>query len=257
MKLAKFIYKTSDGEKISWGILGDENIELINGTPFGDWEHTGHIIKDYEVRYLTPCEPTKIVCVGLNYKDHAEELNLEIPEEPVIFLKPSTSVLGPGGFIVKPKACNQLDFEAELAVVIKKQAKNISIDDAKKFILGYTCFNDVTARDLQKKDKQWTRAKSFDTFAPVGPIITSNIDPNKLKIELFLNEEVKQTSNTSHMIFRIDEIVSFVSKVMTLNPGDVIATGTPPGVGSMEVGDVVEVVIEGIGSLRNYVSNEE
>jgi 2-keto-4-pentenoate hydratase/2-oxohepta-3-ene-1,7-dioic acid hydratase in catechol pathway len=257
MKFTRFKYKTEEHvEKIGWGIWTGDNIEVIDTTPFEKWERTGEVKKDFDVRFLAPCEPSKIICVGLNYSDHAEELKLPVPEEPIIFIKPSSSVLDPEGFIVKPNRCRQMDYEAELAVIIKKEAKNIEIEDVYDYILGYTCFNDITARDIQRKDGQWTRAKSFDTFAPIGPVVRTGMDPNNVKIELILNDKVVQSSNTSKMIFSMEKIVSFVSSVMTLYPGDLISCGTPPRVGSLGAGDVVEVVIEQIGSLRNYVTNE-
>ncbi len=198
-------------------------------------------------------QPTKVVLVGLNYKDHAKELQMPLPDEPILFLKPPTSVIGPEEYIVYPSQSVRVDYEAELAVVIKDTCKNIEPDAVMEFVEGFTCLNDVTARDLQKKDVQWTRAKSFDTFCPVGPRIVSDIDPNNVKIQSFLNGELKQDSNTSNFIFTTEELVSFTSKVMTLLPGDIIATGTPSGIGAMQRGDTVEIKIEGIGTLRNYV----
>jgi len=195
--------------------------------------------------------PTKIIAVGLNYKDHAEELGMDLPDEPILFLKPPTSVISNGENIILPAMSAQVDYEAELAVVIGKRAKNIGIEQAADYITGYTCANDVTARDLQTKDGQWSRAKSFDTFCPLGPEIIKGIDPTNLNIKLILNGEVKQNSNTAQMVFNVFELVSFISKVMTLLPGDVILTGTPPGVGPMKAGDKVEVQIDKIGTLAN------
>ena len=199
-------------------------------------------------------KPTKIIAIGLNYLDHAKELKMEIPDHPLIFLKPSTAVIGSGDAIILPPQTKELNYEGELAVVIKEKAKNISKDEAHRFIAGYTCANDVTARDLQRIDGQWTRAKSFDTFCPLGPRIVSDIDPKNLSIITRVNGTVKQNSNTKNMIFDVFELVSFVSEIMTLLPGDVIITGTPPGVGAIEAGDVVEVEIEGIGVLKNIVT---
>ncbi|HMK54253.1 MAG TPA: fumarylacetoacetate hydrolase family protein [Methanobacteriaceae archaeon] len=207
-----------------------------------------------EVEILTPVEPTKVVCVGLNYRDHAEELNMEIPDEPVLFLKPPTTIIGQGDSIIYPSQSHQVDYEAELAVVIGKNAHKVSLEDAFEFITGYTILNDISARDLQKKDGQWTRAKSFDTFCPIGPWIETELDPGNQNISLQLNGELKQNSNTQNMIFSVEELVSFISNIMTLKPGDVIATGTPPGVGPMQVGDIVEVEVEGIGVLKNYLN---
>ncbi|MBN1636857.1 MAG: fumarylacetoacetate hydrolase family protein [Deltaproteobacteria bacterium] len=204
---------------------------------------------------LAPVQPTKIVAVGLNYRDHARELGLEVPLEPILFLKPSSSVIGPGDEICYPSQSTRLDYEAELAVVISRRCRNIKQEHAKDYILGYTCFNDVTARDLQIKDGQWTRAKSFDTFSPIGPwIVTDLEDPHNLAVSARLNSEVKQSSNTSNLIFNVYELISFISMIMTLEMGDVIATGTPSGIGPMEPGDSIQVEIEGIGVLQNKVS---
>lgn len=199
-------------------------------------------------------KPSKIICVGLNYRDHAKELNMEIPEFPMIFLKPPTSVIGDGEEIIYPSwQTKEVDYEAELAIIIKKEAYRISEKDAPSHILGYTCANDVTARDLQRLDSQWTRAKSFNTFCPLGPRVVSDLDPDHLDIKLHLNRDIKQMSNTSQMIFKPVRLVSFISEIMTLLPGDVILTGTPPGVGPMRKWDKVVVEIEGIGRLTNYV----
>jgi 2-keto-4-pentenoate hydratase/2-oxohepta-3-ene-1,7-dioic acid hydratase in catechol pathway len=198
-------------------------------------------------------KPSKIIAVGLNYRDHAEELKMSIPKTPIIFLKPPTSVIGDGENIIYPPQVGELHYEGELAVVIGKKGKNIKVEDAGKYIKGFTCANDVTARDQQRADGQWTRAKSYDTFCPLGPTLVKKIDPNRLSIKLYLNGEVKQSSNTSNMIFKVEELVSFISGIMTLFPGDIIITGTPPGVGEMKRGDMVEVEIEGIGRLKNRV----
>ena len=199
-------------------------------------------------------KPAKIICVGLNYRDHAKELKMAIPQYPIIFLKPPTALIFNNDPIVYPAQTKELHYEAELAIVIKDRIKNISEKEARKHILGFTCGNDVTARDLQRLDGQWTRAKSFDTFCPVGPKIVKDIDPDNLDIKLYLNGEVKQSSNTANMIFKVDCLVSFISQIMTLEPEDVILTGTPPGVGPMKVGDVVEVEVKGIGRLVNKVT---
>lgn len=212
----------------------------------------GDIIPLEEVDLLVPCQPTKIICVGLNYVEHARELDMELPEEPVIFLKPPTAALSPGGEIVHPSSSQQVDYEGELAVVIGKRGRDIPADEAEGYILGYTCFNDVTARDLQRRDTQWTRAKSFDTFAPFGPWIAS-IDPASAAIQTRVNGRRVQQSNTSDLIFSVPRLIEFISGIMTLMPGDVIATGTPPGVGQLNKGDRVEVEIEGIGVLENSV----
>jgi 2-keto-4-pentenoate hydratase/2-oxohepta-3-ene-1,7-dioic acid hydratase in catechol pathway len=197
--------------------------------------------------------PTKIIAIGLNYYDHAQELNMKIPGYPLPFLKPPTAVIGNGETIIYPPQTQELHYEGELGVVIGKKAKNISVNDAKHYVAGYTCANDVTARDLQRLDGQWTRSKSFDTFCPLGPRIVKDIDTANLVISSRVNGVIKQNSNTNQMIFNAFELVSFVSFIMTLLPGDVIITGTPPGVGELRVGDVVEIEIEGIGILRNQV----
>jgi 2-keto-4-pentenoate hydratase/2-oxohepta-3-ene-1,7-dioic acid hydratase in catechol pathway len=197
--------------------------------------------------------PTKVVLVGLNYRDHARELNMPLPEEPILFLKPPTAVIGPEEPIIYPEQSTRVDYEAELAVVIKDKCKAIEPDEVMDFVEGFTCLNDVTARDLQRQDVQWTRAKSFDTFCPVGPRIVKDIEPNNVKIQSYLNGQLRQDSNTSNFIFTTEKLVSFASNVMTLKPGDIIATGTPSGIGAMEKGDTVEIKIEGIGTLRNYV----
>jgi 2-keto-4-pentenoate hydratase/2-oxohepta-3-ene-1,7-dioic acid hydratase in catechol pathway len=197
--------------------------------------------------------PTKIIAVGLNYRDHAKELQMDIPNHPLIFMKPSTSVIGDGDAIILPPQTKELHYEGELAVIIKEKVNNVAKHEASRFIAGYTCANDVTARDLQRIDGQWTRAKSFDTFCPLGPRIISDIDPKNLRIETRVNGVTKQSSNTKNMVFDVFELVSFISEIMTLLPGDIIITGTPPGVGEIGVGDTVEVEIEGIGILTNTV----
>lgn len=198
--------------------------------------------------------PTKIVCVGLNYKDHAAELKMPLPAEPVLFLKPPSALIFSGEAVVYPPQTRELHYEAELAIVIRDRCKNVSVEEAANHILGFTCGNDITARDLQRQDGQWTRAKSFDTFCALGPRIVKEVDPDNLRIKLLLNGRVKQDSSTANMIFSVDQLVSFVSQVMTLEPEDVILTGTPPGVGPMERGDTVAVEIAGIGRLENNVT---
>jgi len=198
-------------------------------------------------------KPTKIICVGLNYHCHAKELGMNTPHHPIIFLKPLTSLIGPGDKIKYPSISKRVDYEGELGIVVGKRCKGVSSRNALSYISGFICVNDVTARDIQKLDGQWTRAKSFDTFCCVGPKVVKLKNPNNVKIQTLLNGKVKQDSNTSEFIFTVEEIVSFVSKVMTLLPGDIISTGTPKGIGPMHKGDEVEVRIEGIGSLRNCV----
>ena len=200
--------------------------------------------------------PSKIVCVGLNYVDHAKELKMEITKEPILFLKPPSAIIGHEDIVRYPKMAKRVDYEAELAIVIDKKCKDVSREYAFDVIKGYTCFNDVTARDIQERDGQWTRAKSFDTFAPVGPhIVTKDeIDPSDLNIKMLVNGEIRQDSNTRNLIFDVPSLIEFISEIMTLNPDDIIATGTPPGVGPVKQGDKMEVKIEGIGTLVNNVS---
>jgi 2-keto-4-pentenoate hydratase/2-oxohepta-3-ene-1,7-dioic acid hydratase in catechol pathway len=207
-----------------------------------------------EVRLLAPVTPSKIVAIGLNYADHAAEGKRELPREPMLFIKPSTAVIGPGDDIVYPPQTANLHHEGELAVVIGKTARNVPQAQAQHYVLGYTCANDVTARDLQRRDVQFTRGKGFDTFAPLGPWIVTDINPADLALEVRVNGEIRQQSRTSQLIFNCDFLVSFISQVMTLLPGDVISTGTPAGVSPMKVGDVVEVEIERIGCLKNEIA---
>jgi len=249
MKLVRFLYQ----KKIFWGLLKDKDLFVIKDNPFKKIKPTNQKISLKQVRVLPPASPSKIILVGLNYKDHAKELNMKLPSEPIIFLKPPTSLIGHRDSIIYPKGIKRLDYEAELALVIKKKIKNICAKEAKKAILGFGCLNDVTARDLQEKDGQWTRAKSFDTFCAFGPWIETNLDTKNLPIKLFLNGKLKQKSSTKHFIFTPEYLVSFISKIMTLLPGDIISTGTPSGIGIMKESDKVEVFIEGIGMLQNRV----
>ena len=254
MKYIRFL----KDEKIKYGLLEKDNIvrEII-GDIFNNYKTTEKVYSLSEISFLPPCIPSKIIAVGLNYFDHANELQMKIPDEPLIFMKPPSALIAHNDNIIYPKMSNQLDYEAELAVIIKNRIKDIEPEDVLVNILGYTCFNDVTARDLQKKDEQWTRAKSFDTFAPVGPFISTELNPDNLEIRLYKNGQLMQDSSTSNMIFKVDKIVSYISKIMTLFPGDIIATGTPPGVGQLKAGDIVEVEIEGIGVLKNKVILEK
>ena len=201
-------------------------------------------------------KPSKIIAVGLNYHDHAKEMKMAIPDHPILFMKPPTTVINNGDAVIYPTQSKNIHYEGELAIVIKDRIRNISKENARKHIKGYTCANDVTARDLQNIDGQWTRAKSFDTFCPLGPRIVTDLDPTKLNIQTRVNGKVTQNSNTKNMIFNVYELVSFISSVMTLLPGDIIITGTPTGVGPMKAGDTVEVEIEGIGILKNTVTLE-
>ncbi len=241
-----------EGE-ISYGLVENHAVQAISPDPFDSFELEGDPHPFTEVKFLAPACPTKIVNVGLNYRQHVLEMKHDLPSEPVLFFKPPSSILSPGEEIVVPKMSERVDYEGELGVVIKKRAKDVNADQAPDFILGFTCVNDVTARDLQKKDGQWGRAKGFDTFTPVGPWIVTDLDPRSAHIETYLNGERKQSGDTSQMIFPVYELVSFISQVMTLEPGDIISTGTPPGIGPMQPGDLVDVSIQGIGFLRNSV----
>jgi 2-keto-4-pentenoate hydratase/2-oxohepta-3-ene-1,7-dioic acid hydratase in catechol pathway len=252
VRLVRFLVR---GQAAYGTLEGDAVVELQGGG-MDSLIPTGVNYRSSEVRLVAPCAPTKIVAVGLNYRDHARELDMPVPEEPIIFLKPPTTLVGPDEAIRYPAMSNQVDYEAELGVVIGKTARGISPGQAREHILGYTCANDVTARDLQKKDGQWTRAKSFDTFCPVGPWIETDLDPADLLVESYLNGERRQSSRTSQFLFDIPRLVGFISRVMTLYPGDLIITGTPAGIGPMRPGDEIEVRIEGIGSLINTVSAE-
>ena len=211
-----------------------------------------------EAKLLAPVHPSKIVCVGRNYREHAAELGNEVPSEPLLFFKPPSSLLAPGGEIRRPKLSQRVDYEGELGVVIGKTCYKLTADaDVRAYILGYTCLNDVTARDLQSKDGQWTRAKGFDTFCPVGPLVTDEIDPwAGVGVETRVNGAVRQSGNTRDFIFSLDIVIRYISQAMTLNAGDLIATGTPSGVGPVVGGDVVEVSAEGVGTLRNPVVDE-
>jgi 2-keto-4-pentenoate hydratase/2-oxohepta-3-ene-1,7-dioic acid hydratase in catechol pathway len=207
---------------------------------------------------LPPVRPSKIVCVGRNYREHAAELGNEVPKEPLLFLKATSALLPPGAAIRRPKLSQQVDFEGELGVVIGKTCYQPPADaDIRQYILGYTCVNDVTARDLQKKDQQWSRAKGFDTFCPVGPLVTDEIDPwAGIGVDTRLNGEVKQRGNTRDLIFTLDVVIRYIAQAMTLYPGDLIPSGTPSGVGPLAAGDLVEVMVEGIGILQNTVADE-
>ena len=251
MKIARYEF---DGQ-VRYGLVDPESgkIREIAGEPFERVEATGIVRRLDEVRLLSPVVPGKIVAVGLNYKDHAREMGKKIPEEPLLFLKASSAVNDPGGEIVYTPQSQRVDYEAELAVVIGRKAKNVTSKDAASHILGYTCINDVTARDLQVKDVQYTRAKGFDTFAPLGPWIATDFDPSAASVRCLVNGEVRQDGNTREMGASVGRLVEFISSVMTLFPGDVIATGTPPGVGPLRVGDVVTVEVGGIGALTNRV----
>jgi 2-keto-4-pentenoate hydratase/2-oxohepta-3-ene-1,7-dioic acid hydratase in catechol pathway len=240
-------------DKIRYGVLEGSQIVEYAGTPYGTFKKAR---KKFPLRHavlLAPVVPSKIVAVGLNYRERAGEINLPVPAEPIIFLKALSSLCGPDDPIVCPPQAGSVEYEGELALVIRKRCHHVSPERAREHVLGYTCLNDVTARHLVGPQGPWARAKGFDSFCPVGPCIATDIDPHGVEIETYVNGEKKQASNTKDLIFPVEDVVARISAVMTLLPGDVIATGTPGGVGPMGPGDHVEVRIDGIGSLRNPV----
>lgn len=254
MKIVRLVYQG----QVHYGILDGEVVQILAGPPYEGLNKTGQAVPLTEGRLLAPCEPSKIIALGLNYRDHAQEMRMTLPQEPLIFMKPSTSVIGPEEAIIYPPQSRRVDYEAEMAVVIGRRAEKVSEAQAGEYILGYTCCNDVTARDLQKKDGQFTRSKSFNTFAPLGPWVETELaDPGDVSVEADVNGQRRQHSHTSNLVFGVATLVSFISHIMTLLPGDVIATGTPSGVGPLQPGDVVEIRLGGIGSLRNPVIKYE
>ena len=249
------IYRIRNGADGRYAVERDGTMYWLDGDVFGDYR-PGAPVTEQPLRFLAPVRPSKIVAIGLNYKDHAGEMNKPLPEEPLMFLKPATAVIGPEDPIRMPPGVGRVDYESELAVVIRRRAYRVAAREARDFVLGLTCMNDVTARDLQAKDVQYTRAKGFDTFAPLGPCIAVGLDGSALGVEGWVNNDQKQASNTRQLIFSIDTLVEFVSFVMTLEPGDIISTGTPSGVGPVKAGDRVRVTVEGIGTLSNPVISD-
>lgn len=251
MKIARFSHQ--DG--IRYGIVDDGELVVLDGDPmFVGFETTGERIPLAEVAMLAPVIPrSKVVCVGRNYHDHAAEFGNVAPEEPLLFLKPNTAVIGTGDAIVRPRISERTEFEGELVAVIGRVAKNVRAEDALDHVFGYTVGNDVTARDLQRKDGQWTRGKGFDTFCPLGPVIETEFDAAAARIETRVNGEVRQQAPLTDMIHSVADIIAYASAVFTLLPGDVIMTGTPAGVSEIVAGDTVEVEVSGIGTLRNIV----
>ena len=247
------IARVRAGDAIGFGVIEGEELALLSGPPVGEITVTDQRIRIDECTVLAPVLPSKIVAVGKNYAEHAAEFNSEVPTEPLLFLKPSTAVIGPGDPIMKPAGVERLDHEAELAVVVKGLVRNADEATAAESILGYTCGNDVSARDYQASDGQWTRAKGFDSFCPLGPWIETELDPSGLRVQARVNGETRQDASTKELTFGPAFLVSYISKIMTLLPGDVIMTGTPAGVGPVEPGDTVEIEIEGIGVLSNPV----
>ena len=239
----------SDTGEIGEGTL----VALLDGHPFGVLAPEGRIMKASDVRFIAPVLPSKIIAVGRNYVAHAKEMGNEVPVSPMIFLKPSTSIIGPGEPILLPWQSEQVEHEAELAVVVGRLCSDVPVDRVPEVVLGYTCANDVTARDLQKSDGQWGRAKGFDSFCPLGPWIVTDLETDAASISCHVNSEVRQRGSTGDMVFDVAELVSWISSVMTLLPGDVILTGTPAGVGPIRAGDEVSVTIAGVGTLTNPV----
>lgn len=254
MKIIRFFYQG----QTDYGILAGDDVQILAAPPYAGLQKTDQSLPLAEVKLLAPCEPSKIIALGLNYRDHAQEMRMALPEEPLIFMKPSTCVIGPGEAIVYPPQSRRVDYEAELAVVMGRRAYKVPEAEANNYILGYTCCNDVTARDLQKQDGQFTRAKSFDTFGPLGPWVETQLDdPGNVTVEAFVNGQRRQHSHTGNLVFGVAFLVSFISHIMTLLPGDVISTGTPSGVGPLQPGDVVEIRLGSIGPLRNPVIKHE
>ena len=259
MRIARF----SVADQIAFGVVEDVDddegagtttyVTAIDGHPFGPFELTSARFPLAGVRLLAPVVPSKVVAVGKNYAEHAREMGGEAPADPVVFLKPSTAVIGPDDPVRLPALSAEVHHEAELAVVVGRLVREVPIERATEAVLGYTCANDVTARDLQRADGQWTRAKGFDTFCPLGPWVVTDLDPGDLLVTCTVDGDVRQEARTSSMLHSVAELVSYVSAVMTLLPGDVLLTGTPAGVGPIVAGDVVEVSVEGVGTLRNPV----
>jgi 2-keto-4-pentenoate hydratase/2-oxohepta-3-ene-1,7-dioic acid hydratase in catechol pathway len=241
-------------EQACYAVSEGDHLTIVDGNLFGKWQRTQLHLDLEKAKFLPPCLPTKIVAIGRNYQDHAAELGNEVPKEPLIFLKPPSALIGHKDDIVYPLQSQRVDYEGELGVVMGRRASKLKTrEEARSAVFGYTIINDVTARDLQKADIQFTRAKSFDTFCPVGPFIETELDPTQVTVETYLNHELRQRASTSTLAFDVDTLIQYISNIMTLEPGDLISTGTPAGVGPMQRGDVVEVKIDPIGTLRNRV----
>lgn len=249
-------FRTDKGDR--YAIVEGETARFLKGNPavYGI-EETGESASVKGLKTLAPAEPKKIVAVGLNYRDHIAEMDDRTPDAPVLFIKPSTCVIGPEDIIVRPADSQRVDFEAEVAAVIGKKLRNVTPEQARDGVLGFTVLNDVTARDIQRMDEQWTRGKGYDTFAPIGPFINTDFDPLKpMRVRAVLNGETKQDSTTDLMIHDPYTLIAFIARCMTLEPGDVVTTGTPSGVGPMLAGDEIEIIVEGIGELKNKVVDE-
>ena len=248
----KFVKIERDGQAV-WGEVREDTVFTLTQPPFERLSYDGASCPLGECTLLAPCEATKIVCVGKNYYDHAVEMGEGVPEQPILFLKGPNTLNHPEGSVHAPAFVGRLDYEGELAFVIRRRAKDVKAENFADYILGYTCLNDVTARDVQKGDGQWTRGKSMDGFAPMGPVVTDEVDPAALAIETRLNGTVVQQGNTSQFMTAVPRLLEFITAAMTLEPGDVVTTGTPAGIGPMVPGDTVEVTVQGIGTLRNHV----
>lgn len=263
MRIARFVR----GDDLAFGVLDgigpdglptdDATVAVLDAHPFGSVDPTGEVLPLGSVRLVAPVLPSKVVAVAKNYAEHAAEMGGEVPPEPMIFLKPSTSVVGPGAAIILPRQSAQVEHEAELAVVIGRLCRDVPAERVPEVVLGYTCANDVTARDLQRTDGQWGRAKGFDSFCPLGPWIETDVDPADLMVVGTVNGDVRQQASTATMVRPVADLVSWISSVMTLLPGDVILTGTPAGVGPLVAGDRVAVHIDGIGTLANQVVSRD
>lgn len=240
-------------DHVAYGIWEGEIVREISGSIFGDFETTPEKYPFDEVRLLAPVEPSKVLCVGLNFRDHIAELGDPTPQFPSHFLKSPTSLIGPEDPILYPRIARRVDYEGELAAVIKHRVKDIPAEDALKYVLGYACFNDVTERELTRVQGQLIRSKGFDTFGPLGPCIATDLDPTRLTVQTYLNHRKVQEGHTGNMVFSVAFLVHYLSQCMTLYPGDVISVGTPGGIGPMKIGDIVEVKIDGIGTLRNPI----
>ncbi len=248
----KYVRILREGNPV-WGVLEGETVRTLSAAPFEGVSYDGESLPLKECRLLAPCEPTKVVCVGKNYFDHVKEFGGPVPEKPILFIKALNTLNDPEGEIHAPAFVERLDYEGELAFVVKKRAKDGKAEDFLDYILGYTCLNDVTARDIQRGDGQWTRGKGMDGFCPIGPLVTDEIDGGHADIETRLNGKTVQKANTELFMTKLPQLFEFITASMTLEPGDVVTTGTPAGVGPMKSGDVVEINIGGIGVLRNYV----
>ncbi|MCD6577825.1 MAG: fumarylacetoacetate hydrolase family protein [Anaerolineaceae bacterium] len=250
----QIIRYSQHNQEPQYGWVLDEKVGPLSGPPFGPYRRMEAVLPISNVQLYAPVLPGKIIAVGRNYPEHAKEHGKEIPDTPLIFLKPPSSIIGIGEKILLPPQSNRVEYEAELAVVIGRSGRWIDIRKIEEFILGFTVANDITARDLQRSDGQWTRAKGFDSFCPLGPWIETDIDVSDVVITTRVNDEIRQMASTREMVFNVPQLVVYISSIMTLNPGDVILTGTPAGVGKLEEGDVIEIEIEGIGKLKNTVS---